>query len=131
VTFTGIPCSDLTKAWPVAKMFIARALAPNETLANILTDLYQKKMQLWVAYEGPDMQAAMTTEIFFEGPRKICNLCHLGGSGINNWFDYLGTVKAWAKADGCDAIRVSRSRPGWKRLLKDFTVTHVILEKEL
>jgi hypothetical protein len=131
IVFTGIPVDDLGKAWGKAKAHLIRALAPNETIDQLLTAIYQKKMQLWVAYEGPDMQAAMTTEIFFEGPRKICNLCHLGGSGINNWLDYLGTVKAWAKADGCDAIRVSRGRPGWKRLLKDFTVTHVILEKEL
>ncbi len=104
---------DLGKVWNTAKVHLIRALAPGETIAQVLTAIYQKKMQLWVAYEGPELQAAMTTEIFHEGPRKICNLCHLGGSGVNNWIGYLATVTAWAKADGCDAIRVGRGRPGW------------------
>lgn len=131
MTFSGILSDQLGLVWNDAKPFLEKALAPGETIEDILTKLFLQRMQLWVAHEGPELQAAMTTEIVIEPNRKIVNLCHLGGRGVNNWLGYLDTIEAWAKSNGCTAVTVSRARPGWKRLMRDYRTTHVILEKAL
>ncbi len=39
-------------------------------------------------------------------------------------------AEAFAKANGC-TLSITEGRPGWQRVLKDYKLTHVTIEKEL
>jgi hypothetical protein len=131
VGFTGILSDELGHVWKDVRPMLERALAPNETTDRILTRLFLGSMQLWVAVEDGEIIAAMTTEIIYENDRKIANLCHVGGTGLNNWLGYIATVEEWAKANNCAAVQIARGRMGWLRILKTYKPRFVTLEKEL
>jgi hypothetical protein len=128
---TGVKADNLGQVWSQVKPLLSKALAPRETIDRVLTDIYTKQKQLWISIEGPMIEAALTTEIVTEGDRKICNIAHVGGTGLNNWLPYFDLLDTWARAEGCSIIRVAHGRPGWQRILNDFKVTRVTLEKEL
>jgi hypothetical protein len=111
---------------------LARSLAPNECTAQVLACLMKKHAQLWTVMQGDAIMAAVITEIcFLQNGKKVCNIWAATGTGINHWLGHMATIEAWAKENGCCAVVVDRARPGWQRLLKQYRITHITLEKEI
>jgi hypothetical protein len=131
VRFTGIHSNEVEKFWPKAGPFIQLGLAEGATLQHVFFNLVTRKNQLWAAFRGNDMVAACVTELVTIGGRDVCNVISIGGTGLNDWLPYLSTIEAWAKANGRSAMRFPEVRPGWQRILKDYKVKKVTVEKEL
>lgn len=132
VIVTGVLSCDVVKVWKTVEPLIEKALGPGETTNQILTKLYCKEAQLWSAFEEGVPTAVVITEIVTrETGDKACNIWAASGTGLNNWFAHLAMIEAWAKENGCKYVTVERGRKGWSRLMKDYKVTHVTLEKEI
>lgn len=130
--FTGVPVGNIAALWLHVEPMLKPALAQGETTGEVLTAIYRQEAQLWCVFENNEAIAAIVTEIVTEDDgRKVCNIWAAGGTGINMWFDFLATIEDWAAENGCAAIGIEHARPGWKRLMKGYKVTHVSLEKEL
>jgi hypothetical protein len=131
VRFTGIHSNEVEKFWPKAGPYIQLGLAEGATLQHVFFNLVTCKNQLWAAFRGNDMVAACVTELVTIGGRDVCNVISIGGTGLHDWLPYLSTIEAWAKANGRSAMRFPEVRPGWQRVLKDYKLTKILLEKEL
>jgi hypothetical protein len=131
VKFTGIHSNEVEKFWPKAGHFIRLGLAEGAVLEHVFYNLVTCKNQLWAAFRGNDMVAACVTELVTIGGRDVCNVISIGGTGLHDWLPHLTTIESWAKANGRSAMRFPEVRKGWARVLKDYTVTKIILEKEL
>lgn len=130
--FTGVPVNGISQVWSKVEPMIRDALALGETTSEVLLRLYKGDAQLWVILNDGEAIAAVVTEVVTEvTDRKVCNIWAVGGSDMHKWFDFLSTIEEWAADNGCDAIGIEHARPGWKRLMKDYKITHVSLEKEL
>ncbi|MDP1702580.1 MAG: hypothetical protein Q8L53_16705 [Aestuariivirga sp.] len=128
---TGIQSRDIPAVWDSVKGFIQDGLAEGESLDAILERLTAKTCQLYVARDGEEIIAACVTELPTIGGRKVCNIISVGGSRMDEWVHHMETLKAWAKSNGCVAMRFPEIRPGWKKIFPDFTVTKITLERPL
>lgn len=83
------------------------------------------RWQLWIG----DKAIALTTIIQFPVTRE---LRIIGGAGrfYDNWLDDLKQLETYAKEQGCTRVTIT-GRRGFQRLLKDYTLKRVELEKEL
>lgn len=107
-------------------------MAEGEDIARILERLTVRTCQLWVAYDDEQIIAACVTELPTIGDRKVCNVISCGGSRMGEWLDIsLPVIEAWARENNCTAMRFPEIRPGWRRVLKDYHLTKINLEKEL
>lgn len=82
---------------------------------------------LWAAF-GEKIEAIALTEIRVYRGRKM--LVILGVSGKNKilWQHYMPEIEAYAKSEGCHGIEAV-ARKGWLKILKDFTSSHIFIEK--
>jgi hypothetical protein len=85
---------------------------------------------LWLACDGPKIIAAMTTSLVRTDSDKVCILTACGGSAMADWLPLRTKIEAYAKAEGCSRVRIY-GRKGWARVLKDYQVEQVVLERRL
>jgi hypothetical protein len=96
---------------------------------------------LWLAWDGTRIQAAAVTELHATEWRKVCVIVACGsafalraaadrGAGMRAWIPLLDGIEAYARAAGCAAVRIM-GRKGWMRLLGDYRVKRIVLEKDL
>jgi hypothetical protein len=87
---------------------------------------------LWLVMTGPDIDAAGVTLLVRTNRHLVCQITALGGENMEHWFDLLPQIHEWAKAEGCDKIRLF-GRRGWIRALEkhDYQISNVVLERAL
>ena len=59
----------------------------------------------------------------------VCRIW-LAGGNLEELMRAEKSISVWAKSHGCDAMEIN-GRIGWKRQLKDYTATSVVLTKDL
>ena len=132
VNFTGVQSRDVWAVWGSVKGFIQDGLAEGESLDTILERLTATSCQLWVAYSEKEIIAACVTELPTIADRKVCNVISCGGTRMDEWLDIsLPVIENWARANSCTAMRFPEIRPGWQRVLKDYQLKKILLEKAL
>lgn len=88
-------------------------------------------MQLWLVLNDQGAAVALVvTEIKSYPQSKVCIVQGLAGHDRGQWMHHLEGIEAWAKALGCVRIEV-RGRKGMAKILPDYKLTSVYLEKEL
>lgn len=80
--------------------------------------------QFWVSDDG---KYYAITEILDTPARRIFHMVASCGEFCRSLVD---EAEAFAKANGC-TLSITEGRPGWQRVLKDYKLTHVTIEKEL
>lgn len=96
---------------------------------DLLRDVENKRRQLWVAEVDGEVGAAVLTTISDDRDQS-CIITHAAGRNRKDWLHLLGFLEDWARSIGCKRLEAV-ARPGWERILKDMTKTHVVLEKRL
>jgi len=107
----------------------------NNYLENIiLNELKIERMLLWVAYTKGErfFDAAMVSRVYLTEDGKVCHVIACGARphSVNAWSKYMIQIEDYARAEGCDKMRVE-GRVGWTRLLPSYVRVGVILEKGL
>lgn len=119
-TITGIPAPHVDGVWSTVEPLIAKALAKGRgefIPADYRRFLLAREMQLWAAVKDQQIHAVCLTEIVNFPRLKICRLVLAAGSEMRHWMKPgVATIKAWAKANGCEEIR-GGGRMGWSRAL--------------
>ena len=75
-------------------------------------------------------QARVVTQIITQDERKICMIVACGGEDAQAWVHLIGKIEAYAKAEGCELMRIV-GRKGWIHMLPEYRQSRVILEKAL
>jgi hypothetical protein len=97
---------------------------------DIELDVLHGSGLLWLACRGGRILAAMTTALVKTDRDKVCVLTACGGEHMAQWLPLLGRIEAYARAEGCNCVRI-HGRKGWARVLENYSVEHVILERAL
>jgi hypothetical protein len=85
---------------------------------------------LWLVMRGTAIRAAVVTELHRTETRKVCTIVACGGADMRDWLALLSGIENFARAEGCDAVRVM-GRAGWTRMLKEYRETRVVLERKI
>lgn len=97
-----------------------------------LEALRKGNWQFWVGIdEKTRVKLFGTSEILImDTGLKVLNVIFVTGSEMKSWVHLIDEVGLWGKAQGCSIIQ-ALARPGWQKILKDWTLTHVLLERGL
>lgn len=128
-----VPPAETSRVWPhVWKYIAAGQKAGGEPLDRIatLTDLKLGYLLLWVIYEDQEIVGALITRLVRGNNDLVCHWVTLGGRNMQHWLHLQPVIEAYARAEGCSRMRLY-GRAGWKRVLREYRQTGVILEKRL
>ena len=118
--------------WPRVAGLIEAAMRRGDlsSFAAVAAAVSAGRAQLWVACKSTEIEAAAVTELHQPQRRKYCVIVACGGAHRERWLDLLAPIEDWARAEGCDAMRIM-GRKGWARVLPDYKVNRIVLEKEI
>jgi hypothetical protein len=118
--------------WPhVAPWLTAAADRCGDWTADALRELLLRgEALLWVLWDGQALCAACVTEAVGVPRGRILRVLACGGRRLRNWVEALAPIEAYARDLGCRAIRIE-GRRGWQRVLPDYRLAWICIEKEL
>ena len=128
----AVPKIALPEVWPLVTHWIRRAMerADLGSFDVVEADVFNDRALLWLVYDGPKTLAAVVTKIVLTEKSRVCLILAVGGEGAKDWTHLLSDAERYARAEGCDAIRLF-GRRGWQRLLPDYSARNIVLEKRL
>jgi hypothetical protein len=86
---------------------------------------------MWLALDNNRLLAVATTELRRTEHSLVCVITSCAGHLGDELHRLLGGIEDFARAEGCDYVRLF-GRRGWARKLKDHYVQrHVVLERQL
>lgn len=132
-SFACVPPLAVTVVWPHARSYLARAQEACGVLFDgdaLLSDLKKKRLLLWIVYTQKTIDCALITRLMKGRDGLSCEIMACGGRGMKSWLGFMPIIERYAKAEGCDKLRVV-GRLGWRRILKEFEPTGVVLEKRV
>jgi hypothetical protein len=129
-----VPPDNVAAVWPHVRALIHTAMKRGDlsSFQPVEASVLAGDALLWLAWD-PDAEriaAAAVTELHQTEWRKVCVLVACGGAGVNRWIALLDGIEAYARAAGCAAVRIM-GRKGWARLLGDYRMKRIVLEKDL
>lgn len=118
--------------WPHARRFLLQSYVKNDQTVPhwLLEDIRLGRRVLWLLIKDNIMVGAGTTAIFEMVSGRLCKIEHFAGSGMDEWSHLRTVIEEYAKREGCARV-MCEGRPGWQRILTDYEVTAVVLEKRL
>jgi len=117
--------------WPHVAPLLRAAVTRTglDRFDEIERDVLSGRGLLWLAWSDR-VEAAATTILTETDAGRVCVLTACGGRDMKRWLPLLEIIEAYAKAEGCDRLRVF-GRKGWQRMLENYCVTNIILERSL
>lgn len=124
--------NDVPKVWPLVRSLVLSALLRTDLghTKDVEGDVLSGNSQLWLAINGDRIDAAAATLLRRTDRHLVCVLTALGGTNRETWFPLLAKIEDWAKSEGAARLRIY-GRKGWARVLKNYHVSNVVLERLL
>jgi hypothetical protein len=118
--------------WPYARDLIEAAVKRTKLSAwcDIEDAVLCGDQLLWMAWNGKEIEAAATTHLVETEEKPVCVLTACGGKDMGRWLPLFSDIETYAKNEGCSCVRIF-GRKGWARVLANYQVKHVILERPL
>ena len=132
INFNGVLAEDIDKVWGEVEPLLSNVLDKGNG-EYLIEDLYrfvkERSLQLWICDDGTKIVGAGLTEVTQYPQVKVCLVRAWSADvGRAEWVGFLTFVEEWASSIGCDAIEIF-GRPGWERVLPDYSKSIVILRK--
>ncbi len=127
-----VPPGNLAEVWPKVEPLIREAMRRGNLsrFSDVVQSLANGDAFLWIACEGEDIVAAAVAAIHATEWRKVCLIVALGGKDRGKWLHFEPEIERWAREQNCSAMRIM-GRKGWAKVLPQYRVTRIVLEKEL
>jgi hypothetical protein len=129
----GIPFTSIDDVWDEVRPWIEAACVRSRgkfDANDIRIGLLERDDQLWI-WRSETAYAVGVTRITKYPKKTVCTIRIVTGRNRREWEkECIAQIECWAKSQGCDAMEL-QARPGWKKALPDYDMTHVYLEKEL
>ena len=123
-----VPYWDVASLWPRVSGCLTKALERQREwgLADIREQLLAQRMQLWVV----PWTLAVVTQIQTYPGTRLCMLVLCGGEELARHKGDLGEIERWAKALGCEEMRLM-GRRGWGRIYPDYEEIATVMRRRL
>jgi len=132
-----IPVKHIESVWPLINTFVEKGIEASfkdrYTVDALKKLILSGSWHLWVAWEIDTKQphAIMMTELYEElSGIKIGSVRFLSGINRKNWLGLLAELERQMYEVGVVKFEMW-ARKGWAKDLKDYKITHVLLEKDL
>jgi hypothetical protein len=130
--------SPLWRLWGEIAPLLEKAVAASggiTTLETELDELLSLRKQCWVVVTDNGGKqvisaAGVTSLQQHPGGLSVANIEMLGGENMKTWFSLKGEFEKWAKAEGCNEVRMF-ARKGWARELPDYKIRAYVMSKAI
>jgi hypothetical protein len=121
--------------WSAVEPVLAEAMEYSnfDTTADILFDLLAERALLWIVHTGPEIDAALVTQLKTDKHGKLLSIWALAGKNMDHWLQLHSEIAAFAKREGCNRM-VHELRPGFARVMSKqfgYRLTHSTIEKAI
>lgn len=123
----------MNAAWPLIEREIKSALDRDGLYGpeHVKHWVERGTHQLWIAgSKRLGIEALAITEMLRHPNGQVINFWLCTGKDPSRWLVHKEKIEAWAKEMGCIRSLI-HARKGWARHLRDYKLTHVVLEKSL
>ena len=120
------------RVWPLVAHHIRAAMRKGRIseFADVERGVRAGTLLLWVAADSRAIWAAAVTQLTRANGERFCTIVACGGRERARWLPLKSELEAFARAEGCRALRIY-GRRGWARQFPDYKLTRILLEKEL
>lgn len=129
-----VPPDIVPQVWPFVSglMWVAVKKGGLSSFAPIQDDVLNGRSLLWIAWGGDTtkVEAAGISQITETEWRKVCTIVAVAGKQMERWLSLLGQIESYAKQEGCTGMRIM-GRRGWEKVLPDYHVKRIVIEKVL
>jgi hypothetical protein len=135
-----VPPDQVARAWLHVRHLILAAMKRGglSSFRPVEDAVLRGDALLWLAWDGDPrsgsgagrITAAAVTELQQTEWRKACVVVACGGDDMRRWIGLLDSIEAYARAAGCEAVRMM-GREGWQRMLPSYRRTGIVLERAL
>lgn len=133
ISLACVDPKDVPTLWRGCETLIDAGFTAADMLVpdDILEQLKSGTRLLWLAVDQDQrIVAAMLTQLFVMRSGTLCKMMECGGERLREWKHLRLQIEEYAKREGCDRV-VVEGRPGWARILNDYKVIAVTLEKRI
>lgn len=118
--------------WPHTREMVKRGMSRADAgdFERTERELFAGLQQLWLVWNGKSIEAVAVTQLTTIGDRKFCVIVACSGHGVRRWVHHIAGLEKFAKVEGCQAMRIF-GRKGWERILNNYRIKHVVIDKEL
>lgn len=122
---------NVHQIWPQARDLIRAAIERTDLseFADIESHVLAGDQFLWLAISD-HIEAAATTHLIKTSGKPVLILTACSGHERERWLPLLSRIEHYARGEGARCIRIY-GRKGWQRVLENYHVEHVILERQL
>jgi hypothetical protein len=98
---------------------------------DMFTMLMNKSLDCWMAWEGDEVQAILTTRIFDYPNQKILEFYQMASNvSFEEVREHIETIAKWGKDQECTQM-TAYGRKGWAKLLPDWNTKYIIMSRSL
>lgn len=123
VTFGCIPVELLPTVWPDVAELLRRSVATaggKFELDDVRKGIASGELVLWLAVDGSEPIAAITTRIILYPQRRAMAMDWIGGRRMREWLPLAQeTLSRFARANDCRHLE-GYGRPAWGRWLEKY-----------
>lgn len=126
---------ELPRAWPLIEPILAKACEESRgdfSLQRILANL--EHWPILVLTRGEKVQAVMVTCVTVKADgKRVLDCLIAGGEDASEWPAVDDDFDAFARALGCEAVRIPFARKGWLKALPHWRLvaTGYVLERAI
>jgi len=117
-----VPRQYVDTCWDKVEPFLEKAAKytyGRYTVDDIKATITDYDYDLWVAFEGDKIQAAVVTNFVVYPKRKLLCMAFCGGENMTIWLEsMLALLRKYAAEMGCDGLEAT-ARRGWGRVFKN------------
>lgn len=119
-------------AWVEVSHWIKLAMERGDLglFTDIEQDVLSGRSLLWLVWDKPKILAVVVTQLRQTECTKSCVIAACGGEQSGLWLGLITEIENYARAEGCDAVRIM-GRRGWARALPDYRTARIVLERRL
>jgi len=127
-----IPPYLVADIWPSVGPLIERAIVRGgiNEFEDTEKEIHAGRMIMWAAWDGTRVLAVAVTQIAMIGGVKYGTIVALGGKELDRYAHLIEQLHGYFREHGCQRTRII-GRPGWARLLPEYKVKSVVIEKVL
>ena len=124
-----VPPATVTAVLPAVADMLRSATARTRlgSFADIERSLVDGRALLWLAWDGSQIAAVAATELQPCDGGLVCTITACGGRNASEWLPLLDGIEAYAKGEGCRAVRFF-GRTGWLRKLPRYQQVGIVAE---
>ena len=131
-----VPPGVAHEVWPFVSHWVKAAAERGDltTFAALEQSVLYGNGLIWLAFVhgGTDNlpSGVALTELIRSEKSLACVITACGGEDFRDWICLIHKIEKYARAEGCDCVRIF-GRRGWARVLDDYQTKKIVLERQL